>query len=355
MAARNRRVFGATSTAAEVIAGHDLSGADVIVTGGASGIGEVAARTFAGAGARVLVAGRDEVAGIAARDRIREATANDDVHFDLLDLASLASVNAFAERFLAARRPLHRLINNAAVRATAELRRTADGFELQFGTNHLGHFALTEALLPALRAAAPARVVVLSSRAHRYSDIDFDDPNYERRAYDPWEAYGQSKTANALFAVEFTARYAGAGLTANSLMPGGATTGPQRHSPNPRQREPGRPDDAGRATPMPGGVITGPQCHVPDPRQREPGRPDDAGRATPPPGRKTPEQGAATTVWAAVSPDLDGIGGRCLDQCAVAEPWTGTGAMPSGYCMPYALDPERARRLWELSLQLVTP
>lgn len=214
------------ATASEVISGHDLTGMNVIVTGGTSGLGAETVRVLAAAGAHVVAAGRSR--GTAPLPRTAE--------FEELDLASLKSVDAFARRW---RRPLHRLICNAGVMRTP-FGRTADGFELQFGTNHLGHFALAAWLLPALRDADGARVVVLSSRGHRRSDVDFDDPNYLHRPYDPWEAYGQSKTANCLFAVGLTRR----GMPANAVAPGSIHTPLMRHMPRQELEERGWLDSA---------------------------------------------------------------------------------------------------------------
>jgi NAD(P)-dependent dehydrogenase (short-subunit alcohol dehydrogenase family) len=191
----------------------------------------------------------------------------------------------------------------------------------QFGVNHLGHFALTVGLLPALRAAGTARVVSLSSRAHRRSDVDFDDPSYERRRYDAWEAYGQSKTANGLFAVGLTARYGGEGITANAVMPGAIITGLMRHMSPAELEARGWADEHGR------------------PR-------------TDMPGWKTVAQGAATSIWAAVAPELGSRGGLYLDNCTIGQPWTVDGVPPNGYYLPYLLDPDRAERLWRLSEEL---
>jgi NAD(P)-dependent dehydrogenase (short-subunit alcohol dehydrogenase family) len=310
-----RLSLGASSTAADVLDGHDLHGVEALVTG-TSGLGEATAGAFAGAGARVVIAGRNPVAGAAALDRIGSSS----VSFAELDLACLDSVVAFTERFLASGRPLDLLVANAGVMATP-LMRTADGFELQFGTNHLGHFMLTKGLLPALRASGRARVIVVSSRAHRRSDVDFDDPNYLRRPYDPWEAYGQSKTANALIAVELTKRYGHAGVFANSVMPGGVMTGLMRHL--------GTSERITR------------------------GWADSSGEPVTPPDWKTVAQGAATSVWAAVAPELAERGGLYLEDCAVAEPWTTDQEPPNGYYLPRILDPHRARRLWDLSEHLV--
>lgn len=293
------------ATASEVITGHDLTGKNVIVTGGTSGLGAETVRVLAGAGASVVAASR--------RRGPTGPTAS--AEFAELDLASLASIEDFARRW---DRPLHLLIDNAGVMRTP-LGRTADGFELQFGINHLGHFALTTALLPALRDAEGARVVVLTSRAHRRGDVDFDDPNYLHRPYDPWQAYGQSKTANALFAVGLSRR----GVPANAVAPGAIQTGLMRHMPLEELAERGWLDADGNRIDRPG------------------------------PQWKTIEQGAATTVWASVAPELEGVGGAYLDDCAIAKPWTGDGELPFGFYAQYALDPDHAERLWALSEKLI--
>jgi NAD(P)-dependent dehydrogenase (short-subunit alcohol dehydrogenase family) len=273
---------------------------------------------LATAGARVVLAARDQQRGPAAAAGLREATGNPHVEFRALDLGSLASVRAFAQGFLATGRPLHLLVNNAGIMATP-LSRTADGFESQFGINHLGHFALTTDLLPALTADG-ARVVVLSSRAHRRGDVDFDDPNYERRPYDPWQAYGQSKTANGLFAVGLTALCAERGVTANAVMPGAIMTDLQRHIPEQDLRSMGWVDEHGARRDMA--------------------------------GWKTVEQGAATSIWAAVAAELKDVGGLYLDDCAVAKPWTRDEDPPTGTYLPYLLDARNAERLWKLSQAL---
>ncbi|MGV9345928.1 SDR family NAD(P)-dependent oxidoreductase [Streptomyces spiralis] len=315
MPERRHGGFGRWTTAAEVVAGHDLRGTEAVVTGAASGIGIETVRALAAAGARVMVAGRDKARGEAAVADVRASTGNPDVSFGLLDLASLSSVSAFAEEYAGTGRPLHLLINNAAVMATPPSL-TADGHELQFGTNHLGHFALTLGLLPSLRAAGTARVVNVSSRAHSLSDVHLDDTDFRRRAYGPWEAYGQSKTANVLFSVELTRRFSASGITSNAVMPGLIHSPLWRHT----------------------GGWTG----------------DDPAARPVPPGWKTPEQGAATSVWAALAPELDGVGGLYLDDCAVARPWLGGGRMPDGHYMPYARDEEHAAALWELSARRVS-
>ena len=310
----------ATPTALGVVAGRDLHGLTALVTGATSGLGTETARALAAAGAQVILAGRDQARGERAAAEL-SATTKGSAAFDLLDLADLGSVRAFAARH--AGPPLHVLVCYAGIMAVP-LRRTADGFESQLGVNHLGHFALAAALLPALRAAGAARVVSLSSRGHRRGDVVFDDPNYRHRPYDPWQAYGQSKTATALFAVGLTRRHAGDGVTANAVMPGAIRTGLQGHLPGADLVQLGwtRQED---------GTLAAPASWL------------------------SPEQGAATSVWAATAPELAGKGGLYLENCRVAEPWTTDAVPPYGHYLPYAVDPERADRLWDLSLQLVAP
>lgn len=307
------------ATAAEIIDGHDLTGKETIVTGGYSGIGYETAKALAAAGARVVIAGRDDAKGAAAVARLQAETNNDKIVFRPLDLRSLESITTWAHNHAATGKPLHVLVNNAGVMA-GPLRRTADGFESQLGINHLGHFAFTTGLLSCLREAGDARVISLTSSAHRRSDIHYDDPNYHQRAYAPWQAYGQSKTANALFTVGFTARYGSAGLTANAVMPGAIPTRLQRHLSTQDLRQRGWVDHDGN--------------RVLD-------------------GWKSPEQGAATTTWAAVAPELAGISGRYLEDCALATPWTSNGEPPRRHYLPYALDPDNAEHLWVLSERLV--
>lgn len=309
--------FGADTPAREVIAGIDLTGQRAIVTGGASGIGTVTAAALASAGAEVTIAARNLDAGRAVADDINARMAQPHVAVAQLDLADLRSVRDFAAAW--GQKPLNLLINNAGVMA-CPYGRTADGFETQFGTNHLGHFLLTVLLLPALQAGAPARVVALSSAAHKFSDIDFDDPNFEHRPYRPFKAYGQSKTANALFAVEFDRRYRDRGIDAFSVMPGVIQTNLGRHlTPELREKISATPKTATATSPM---------------------------------TYKSVEAGAATTVWAATAPELAGRGGRYLEDCAEALPFSPDLPDSQGV-MPHALDPETARRLWELSERMV--
>ena len=216
--------FHAKSTAYEVIDGHDLTGYEVIVTGGSSGIGIETARAFAKAGARVVIGARDLKKAEDVAQDIRQSTGNNQVEVMKLELDSLASVNDFVQKYLATGRHLNILVNNAGIMA-CPLTYTVDGFESQFGTNHMGHFALTLGLISALKegkrkVGKNSRVVSLTSVAHFRSDIRFDDINFKSGDYDPWVSYGQSKTANCLFAVAITKLYSSDGVFSNAVMPG---------------------------------------------------------------------------------------------------------------------------------------
>ena len=316
--------FNGESTAEEVLRGHDLQGRRALVTGGTSGLGTETVRALAAAGAHVLFTGRGPKPDEEALERLRAGAGPDagELEYRQLDLGSLASVRAFAAALAHEAARLDLVIANAGVMATP-LGRTTDGFETQFGTNHLGHFALVNGLTPCLLAAEAPRVVVLSSRGHRRADVDFDDPNYERRPYDPWEAYGQAKSANALHAIGLARHYGPRGILAFSVMPGGIATGLQRHMPTEQLQAMGWADAEGRRI-------------VPD-------------------GWKTIPQGAATSVWAAVAAELaDGAhNGGYLEDCAIAQVWTGPDEqVPTGSVLARAQDPERAERLWELSARL---
>ena len=306
--------FGFASTAAEVIDGVDLRGKSAIVTGASSGIGVETARALASAGAAVTLAVRDTAAGERVAAEIREDTGNAAVTVGALELGDLGSVAAFARGWDG---PLHILVNNAGVMAVQELTLSASGHEMQFATNHLGHFALTVGLHDALVAAGGARIVSVSSGGHLRSPVVFDDIDYAYRDYDPFGAYGQSKTANVLFAVEATRRWATAGIFANALMPGGIATPLQRHLPSHYA------DDALAAFRAAGTDF------------------------------KTVQQGAATSVLLAASPLLDGIGGRYFEDCNEAVPVDRRGGPGRGGVAPYALDPANAERLWELSLRMI--
>ncbi len=302
-------LFGAESTAADVIAGIDLTGKRAIVTGGASGIGIETARALAGAGADVTLAVRDADAGHRTAAGITATTGNIAVHVGRLDLADPASVAAFAATWTG---PLDLLINHAGVMALPDLQLTPRGWEMQLATNHLGHFALALGLHEALAAAGGARIVSLSSRGHLRSPVIFDDLNFTARRYDPWLAYGQSKTANVLFAVEATKRWASDGITANAVHPGAiAATNLSRHM-----------DPEALAELRASGMFS----------------------------YKTIEQGAATSVLVATSPLLESVGGRYFEDCheaVVLDP--GTEETSGSGVAPYALDPEAAARLWRVS------
>ena len=308
--------FGYRTTALEAVAGINLSGKTAIVTGGYSGIGFETARALASAGADVTIACRDLGRAKQAATELNQAIGAERVNAAQIDLASLASVRAFASQFLATHPQLHILINNAAVMA-CPLSHTADGFEMQFGTNHLGHFAMFQQLLPGLQAAKGARVVCLSSTGHILSPVVFDDIAFEQREYQPWLSYGQAKTANALMAVGIQARYANEGIEAFAVHPGGIMTSLQRHMTEGEIRERGWVDENGKVNER----------------------------------FKTVEQGASTSTWAATSPALAGQGGQYLEDCtpavihdAIPESRTGV--------MRYALDPAHADKLWELSLKM---
>jgi NAD(P)-dependent dehydrogenase (short-subunit alcohol dehydrogenase family) len=302
--------FTATSTAADVIKGIDLGGKRAIVTGAASGIGIETARALASAGAEVTLAVRDVAAGERVASDIAQATNNARLRVARLDLSERSSVAHFVKRWSG---PLHILVNNAGVMASP-LKRTAEGWEMQFATNHLGHFALTLGLQPSLAAAGGARVVSVSSAAHLRAGIDFNDIHFARRPYEPWIAYGQSKTANVLFAVEATKRWRRDRITVNALMPGAIRTALQRHVTE---------EDLQRLRAAGGAAAV---------------------------NWKTPEQGAATSVLVATSPLLEGVGGRYFEDCNEAgpnQPGTRTGVAE------WALDRAAAERLWDVSLEMI--
>jgi NAD(P)-dependent dehydrogenase (short-subunit alcohol dehydrogenase family) len=299
--------FGARSTALDVVEGIDLAGRRAVVTGGAAGLGLETSRALAAAGARVTLAVRNLEQGRAAAAQIGHGA-----EAAPLDLADLASVARFVRDWGDA--PLSILVANAAIMA-CPLTRTPQGWEMQFAVNHLGHFALVRGLLPALRRGAPARLVMLSSTGHKIAGVDFDDPHFERRDYNKWVAYGQAKSANALTALAVHLRHAGDGITANAVHPGGIMTGLQKFLPIEEQRALGwlKEDD------------------------------------TPLDLFKTPEQGAATSVWAATAPEIEGHGGLYLEDCAQGVPQPPTNRV-FGFS-PHIADPAGAQRLWELSVR----
>jgi NAD(P)-dependent dehydrogenase (short-subunit alcohol dehydrogenase family) len=303
--------FGARTTAVEVLSGIDLSGRLAIVTGGYSGIGIETVRALAGAGSQVIVPARRPAVAENALAGL------DGVEVGELDLGDLDSVHEFAERILDSGRSVDFLINNAAIMATPETR-VGPGWEAQFATNHLGHFTLTNLLWPALVANGGARVVALSSRGHRRSAIRFDDLMFEH-GYDKWQAYGQAKTANSLFAVQLDALGQDAGVRAFAVHPGGILTPLQRHLAREEMIGYGWIDEDGNALQE----------------------------------FKTPEQGAATATWAATSPQLEGMGGVYCEDCDIAEVnAVGEGASRTTGVEPHAIDRDAAARLWTVSAEL---
>ena len=300
--------FGAHSTAADVIAGIDLSGKRAIVTGASSGIGSETARALDGAGADVTLAVRDTAAGATIAADIAGA-----VTVSELDLAHPLSVAAFVANWDGS---LDILINNAGVMAIPELHLTPEGWELQFATNHLGHFALAVGLHGALASAAQgSRIVSLSSRGHLRSPVEFDDINFAHRPYDPMIAYGQSKTANVLFAVGATRRWAADGIWTNAVHPGAVDSNLTRHI---------------------------------DPAVLEQIKASGQYQF------KTAEQGAATSVLVATSPQLEEVGGRYFQDCNEAPVVDAADAESTGVGVAtYAVDPTNAERLWNLSLAIL--
>lgn len=321
--------YGAATTASDIMQGIDLSGKTALVTGGYSGLGRETVRVLRDAGARVIVPARDV-------PRARAALAGiDGVRIEAMDLLDPASIDAFADRILTSEEALHILVNSAGIMA-CPLTRDTRGHEAQLATNHLGHFQLTLRLLPALRRARGARVVSVSSYGHRFSPVVFDDPDFERRPYDRWTAYGQSKTANILFALALDAREKERGVRAFSLHPGSIVgTGLDKHLDREELRRLGVIDADGRP--------------VIDPARN----------------MKTVEQGAATSVFCAVSPQLDGLGGVYCENCDIAPLAVQASssvddllARASDHTrrfgvMPYAVDLQAAERLFALSEQLL--
>jgi NAD(P)-dependent dehydrogenase (short-subunit alcohol dehydrogenase family) len=310
------RTFSRETTTHELLEGVDLSGRRVLVTGGSAGLGAETVRALAKAGARVIATARDRAKGERAAEAARAGAAKGGgVEVRELDLESLASVRACAERLLSEGQPLHVLIANAGVMACPQ-GKTKDGFETQFGTNHLGHFVLVNELVPLLLRGAPARIVSLSSAGHRFSDVSLDDPGFGRTPYDPWTAYGRSKTANVLFAVALDQRLAARGVRACAVHPGGIRTELGRHLNEETMKQ----------------LVSRMSRHGP-------------------PQFKTVEQGAATQVWAGFVANAAEIGGRYCEDCGVgkltSDPEAGSGVRA------YALDPARAEALWRRSEELV--
>lgn len=311
--------FGFTSTADDVLEGKDLSDRTILVTGGYSGLGQETARALAAKGAQVIVSGRDGTKLSAAADEIAEVTGGK-VDTLVCDLASLESIRAAGEEARGRFTRIDVLINNAGVMA-APFGHTANGFETQFGTNHLGHFLLTKELMPLIERGSRQRIVNLSSRGHHIAPVNLDDPNFESRDYEPWTAYGNSKTANILFAVGLEDRFGGKGIHAYALHPGGIHTNLARHM--------SEEDMAALIERI---------------------RKNAEATGEQPQPFKTIPQGAATTCWVATSDELEGRGGLYAEDCNVAE---NDDTSSTGGVRSYALDHATADKLWALSEKLV--
>jgi len=308
--------FGAGTQADEVVEGVNLSGKTAIVTGAASGLGTETARALLKAGAALTLPVRNLAKAKEVANDLASSTGNNQIHLEEMDLIDYASVRRFAASFLKREQKLDILINNAGIMA-CPLRRSPEGYESQFATNHLGHMLLTNLLVPALLKGAPARVVCLSSIGHRLSPIRFDDINFDTTPYDKWIAYGQAKTANALFALELNERLATKGVTAFSVHPGGIMTNLQRDMPDEEIRAMGWVDENGKV--------------------RE--------------GFKTPAGGAATAVWAATAASLNGHGGAYCEDCHIAEP--ARKDVPFAGVQAHAQDKEAAKQLWAVSEKML--
>lgn len=306
--------FGWSSTTDEVLEGIDLSGQTAFITGANSGLGQETARAMAARGAHVVLAGRDQAKLDEAVAAIFATVPNAQLDTITVDLASLESIRAATSRARQRFTRIDLLINNAGVMATP-FEHTADGFERQFGTNHLGHFALTAELMPLIEAGAAKRIVNLSSRGHHMGPVHFDDPNFVHRPYDPWASYGQSKTANVLFSVGIEARYAVMGIHAYAVHPGGIETNLGRHMTQ-DMRDALMARISSRDTSF---------------------------------AWKTIPQGAATSCWAATAPELEGKGGVYCEDCHVAEV---DDESASGGVRSYALNASYADQLWKLSEEL---
>lgn len=308
--------FGHGSTAMDVVDGIDLSGKTAIVTGGYSGIGLETVRALASCGARVIVPARRPDA---AAETL--ASVSGDIEIASMDLGDLNSVAAFTDTMRTHNQPLHMLINNAGIMACPEAR-VGPGWESQFGINHMGHFALTTQLKPLLAAARGARVVALSSTAHKISDIRWDDIHFTSAPYEKWSAYGQAKTANALFAIGLDRLWADDGIRGYAVHPGGIMTPLQRHLQTEEMIALGWLDENGEMPPQVKAMF------------------------------KTPEQGGATAAWAATSPKLSDYSGVYCEDCDVAQ--LGDGNSPRwAHVQPHAVNEESADRLWQISEKML--
>lgn len=308
------KTFGPVSTADEVLEGIDLHDRRILVTGVSAGLGVETARVLVAHGAQVVGVARDLDKARRATEHVR-ATRGGCLTLKRLDLASLKSVRACSDELLVAGKPFDVVIANAGVMACPQSK-TADGFETHFGTNHLGHFVLVHRIMSLLKPGS--RLINLSSGGHRFSDVDLEDPNFEHGPYAPFVAYGRSKTANVLFAVEFDRRYRSRGIRAAAVHPGSIETELGRHLTEEAKQAAMREVEAARAT------------------------------ATQAFTWKSIRQGAATSVWAAAVAPAEEIGGRYCEDCGVAKIVSSSGTAPKGV-QSYAVDPERAKALWKKS------
>jgi len=315
-------IFNGTSTTDDVLGNIDLSGKRILVTGVSAGLGVETARSLVARGAQVVGAARDLKKADAATEQVRAEAANGG-ELDLieLNLASLASVRACADALVAEGRPFDLIIANAGVMAPPQ-GKTTDGFETQFGTNHLGHFVLVNSIASLM--APGSRLVNLASSGHRFADVDLDDPNFERTPYEPFVAYGRSKTANVLFAVEFDRRHKDRGVRAMAVHPGGINTELGRHM---------SAEDLAQ-------LIATIDAQA-------------AAEGKPPFQWKTVPQGAATSVWAGVVAPIEDVAGRYCEDCHVAEVTDDLNSSASAGVRSYALDAERAKALWAKSEEMV--
>ena len=313
--------FGATSTTDDVLAGVDLTGKRVLVTGVSAGLGVETARTLVAHGAHVVGAARDLAKAEKATAPVRAAATKGRLDLVQLDLASLASVRACADALRADGRKFDLVIANAGVMATP-LGHTADGFETQFGTNHLGHFVLVNRIADLI--AAGGRLVNLASSGHRFADVDLDDPNFERTPYEPFVAYGRSKTANIQFAVAFDRRHRARGVRATAVHPGGIQTELARHM---------------------GQEALVQMIDSVNAQLKAEGQPPFEFKSIP--------QGAATSVWAGVVASADEVGARYCENCHVSTVTDGEINVMSEGVRTYALDSDRAEALWAKSEQMV--
>ncbi len=316
MEADNSQNFGHDTTTDEVLEGVDLSGKTALITGASAGLGAETARALAAHGADVIITARTKAKGQPVADRVNAEVGRQAIRVEELELGDKENIQAFAKRILETTPKINILINNAGVMA-CPFEKTKDGFELQFGTNHLGHFLVTCLIAPALIQGAPSRVVSLSSRGHLIAPVDFEDPNYEHNPYNKWIAYGQAKTANALFAVGLNKRLAPQNVRAYSVHPGIIETDLSRHM-----------DDDDRKFLF-----------------------NSSDESRPPTRFKTIPAGAATSVYAATAPELEDKGGAYLENCGVAPVCDEAGATVG--VRSYAVSEDNAEKLWALSEKLL--